>query len=303
MKIFVTGGTGFVGSYLTGGFARLGHEVSVLTRSMGGGGRILPRGASFVEGDPRKPGPWQQRAAEHDVIVNLAGASIFTIWTKRARRAIMDSRLLATRNVVDAIAAAPGKIQLLSTSAVGYYGSREDDALLDETSPPGDDFLAEVGRRWESEAGRAESLGARVVLCRFGIILGADGGALAKMAPAFKYCVGSPLGGGRQWFPWIHQQDLLNIMIFLLEHPHISGPVNCTAPSPVRNEEMSKILAQVLHRPLFMPSVPGFVLRTILGEFGDVLLKGQRAVPSRLLDEGFRFQFPTFKEALVDLLG
>jgi uncharacterized protein len=302
MKLFITGGTGFVGSYLTGGFTRLGHEVSVLTRSMGTG-RTLPQGASFVEGDPRESGPWQQRAAEHDVIVNLAGATIFTLWTRKARRAIMDSRMLTTRHVVDAMAAAPGKIQLLSASAVGYYGSREDDVLLDEMSPPGDDFLAEVGRRWESEAGRAKSLGARVVLCRLGIILGADGGALAKMAPAFKYCVGSPLGGGKQWFPWIHQQDLLNIMSFLLEHPHIVGPVNCTAPAPVRNEEMSKILAQVLHRPLFMPSVPRFVLKTILGEFGDVLLKGQRAIPRRLLDEGFQFRFPTFKEALVDLLG
>ena len=302
MKIFITGGTGFVGSYLTKGLARMGHEVSVLTRSARPGGD-LPEGVSFVEGDPRKPGSWQERVAEHNAVINLAGASIFTLWTEKARRAIIDSRVDTTRNLVDSLASAPKGIHLLSASAVGYYGGREDDAILDETSFPGDDFLARVGGRWEDEAGRARQYGARVVLCRFGIVLGADGGALAKMVPAFKYCVGSPLGGGKQWFPRIHQKDLLSIMLFLLEKTHITGPVNCTAPSPVRNKEMSEILAKVLHRPLFMPAVPGFVLRTMLGEFGDVLLKGQRAIPRKLLDEGFWFAFPTFKEALEDLMG
>ena len=302
MKIFITGGTGFIGSYLTKGFAELGHEVSILTRSVPKG-KDLPKGASFVEGDPCKPGPWQEKVAGHDVIVNLAGASIFTVWTESARRTIMDSRVLATRNLVDGIASAPKGIHLLSASAVGYYGGRDDDTILDETCLPGDDFLAKVGRRWEAEARRAQEYGARVVLCRFGIVLGAEGGALAQMAPAFKYFVGSPLGSGKQWFPWIHQKDLLSIMLFLLEKTHISGPVNCTAPSPIRNKEMSQALAQVLHRPMFMPSVPSFMLRTLLGEFGDVLLKGQRVIPRKLLDEGFWFAFPTFKEAVEDLIG
>jgi hypothetical protein len=301
MKIFLTGGTGFVGSHLAKIFIGRGHEITILSRS-GSRGAAGP-GAALVLGDSMHPGPWQESVPQHDAVINLAGASIFTPWTARARRMIMDSRILTTRNVVDALSgASEGKV-LISTSAVGYYGGRLDDVILDEESPPGDDFLAEVGVQWEAEALRAVDFGVRVAICRFGIVMGRGGGALDKMAPAFKRFVGSPLGSGRQWFPWIHLDDLAEIMAFLLDQPNISGPVNCVAPNPVRNKEMTEILAKVLHRPLIMPSVPGFVLRTILGDFGDVLLKGQRVIPRVLQEAGFRFRFPTFREAMNDLLA
>ncbi|MCU0588031.1 MAG: TIGR01777 family oxidoreductase [Syntrophobacteraceae bacterium] len=301
MKVFVTGGTGFVGSTLTRFLAARGHEITILTRS--GPRGEARQGMRFVQGDSMKPGPWQDEVGGHDAVINLAGASIFTPWTSRARRMILDSRVLTTRHVVDALARAPGGRVLLSTSAVGYYGGRLDDTILDEGSSPGSDFLSEVGVQWEAEALRARDSGARVVICRLGIVMGRNGGALAQMAPAFRRFMGSPLGSGRQWFPWIHEEDLAEIMAYVLEHSEISGPVNCVAPNPVRNREMTEILARVLHRPLILPSVPGFVLRTVMGEFGDVLLKGQRAIPRRLQEAGFRFRHPTFQEALVSLLS
>lgn len=300
MKVFITGGTGFVGSYLTARLADLGHEVTVVARATAG--RARRAGVSFVEGAVTGPGTWQKQLAGHDVVINLAGASIFTLWTEKARRSILESRVLTTRNLVDAMAGSEPKPLLLSTSAVGYYGSREDDEILDESSPPGDEFLTRVSVEWEGEALRAETFGCRVVLCRFGIVLGRGGGALAKMTPAFRFMVGSPLGSGRQWFPWLHLEDLFQIMLFLADHGHISGPVNFTAPNPVTNEELSRTLARTLHRPMFMPAVPAFVLRILLGEFGDMLLKGQRAIPRRLLDEGYRFRFPDLSRALEDLL-
>ncbi|MCK8603352.1 TIGR01777 family oxidoreductase [Desulfoferrobacter suflitae] len=300
MKIFMTGGTGFVGSHLTEKLVGSGHSVTLLTRSVRAGKR-LPAGAEFLEGDPVKAGPWQEKVLEHDAVINLAGASIFTVWTAKNRQMILDSRVLTTRNIVDALADASGRnIALISGSAVGYYGGRKDDMVLNEQSPPGNDFLTEVSLNWEGEAHRAENFGVRVVITRFGIVLGKGGGAFEKMLPAFKKCLGSSLGSGKQWFSWIHLEDLCNIIAFLLER-NIAGPFNCTAPHPVTNKELTHTLADVLGCPVFMPPVPGFMLKALLGEFGDVVLKGQRVVPRRLLDEGFQFQFATLREALEDL--
>ena len=220
-----------------------------------------------------------------------------------ARQLILESRILTTRNLVDALRGAREGTVLLSTSAVGYYGGRDDDRVLDESSPPGSDFFAEVGVKWEAEAGRARDFGVRVVLPRFGIVLGKDGGALSRMIPAFNNYAGSALGSGKQWFPWIHEEDLFRTFVFASERNEVEGPVNCVAPMPVTNSELTRTLAKVLKKPLIMPAVPRFILRTILGEFADVLLKGQRAVPSRLLELGFEFRFPTLREALEDLLA
>ena len=302
MRIFITGGTGFVGSYLTQKLISLGHEVMVLTRSAKRGPALLPGGV-LLEGNPSEAGPWQENLARHEVIINLAGRSIFGLWTKEVQREIMDSRLLTTRNVVDALQfTGEGKL-LISTSAVGYYGNRTDDTLLDESSPQGDGFLAEVGQAWEQEAKRGEQFGARVVNCRFGIVLGRNGGALKTMVPAFRYYLASPLGSGRQWFPWIHLEDIFGITTFVIEHKNIAGPINCTAPYPVRNGEFTEALARALGKSVIMPSVPGFLVRTLLGEFGGVLLGGQRAIPKRLLDSGYPFRFPALEETLRDLIG
>ena len=302
MKIFMTGGTGFVGTTLTKRLTQKGHRVTLLTRDISKN-RHLPKGASYLEANPTEQGTWQERVAEHEVIINLAGASIFRRWTESSKNAIWNSRILTTQNLVAALSARKGRETLfLSTSAVGYYGFHGDEEL-DEESQPGDDFLASLSQAWESSALNAEESGVKVVLLRFGIVLGKNGGALRQMVPIFNWCMGSPLGSGKQWFSWIHEEDLANIYLYLLEQKGIFGPVNCMAPNPVRNEEMTKILGEVLGRPTFMPAVPGFIIKIMMGEFGSILLKGQRVLPKRILNMGFRFRFPEMREALQDLLS
>jgi len=301
MRVFMTGGTGFVGSALTKKLRKQGHLVTLLTRKIRKS-RPVPSGVSMVEGNPVEPGPWQKNLADHEVVVNLAGASIFSRWTRDKKRLIHDSRIKTTANVVTAIERRKGmKTTLLSTSAVGYYGFHGDEAL-DEESPPGTDFLASVAREWEETALKAEAAGAKVVLCRFGIVLGSGGGALGEMVPIFEKGLGSPLGSGKQWFSWIHQQDLLRIFLFLMRREDLSGPFNCAAPEPVRNKELTRMLGNVLGKPIFMPSVPGFVIRMLKGEFGNVLLKGQKMLPEKLLKAGFQFQYPDLSSALQNLL-
>ena len=301
MRIFMTGGTGFVGTALVRQLVAQGHEVSILTRNSSSD-RVAGGSVIFIHGNPTKMGSWQDRADENDVCINLAGASIFRRWTQKAKTLMRESRLQTTKNLVAALARRKGKdTVLLSTSAVGYYGFHEAE-IQDEGSPPGDDYLANLARDWEKEALRAEQYGVRVIICRFGIVLGRGGGALNQMVPLFQKGLGSPLGSGNQWFSWIHEQDLVNIFPFLIEQRALSGPINLTAPEPVTNAAFTKALGRALGRPTFLPAVPGFVLKMIKGEFGTLLLKGQRVIPKRLIDAGFRFQFPAIKDALNDLV-
>ena len=189
---------------------------------------------------------------------------------------------------------------LCNTSAVGYYGDRRDEILI-ETSAPGSGFMADIAKDWEKEALAAVEKGARVAVMRFGIVLGRDGGALAQMLPAFRMFVGGPLGNGRQWFPWIHLRDLLSAIEFLLNTPSLSGPFNFSAPNPVRNRQLAATMGKVLARPSFLPA-PRSLLRLALGEVGKVLVESQRAVPENLLDSGFTFRFPEIETALSDLV-
>ena len=298
----MTGGTGFVGTTLTSNLVQKGHQVTVLTRTIKAD-RPLPQEAVYLEGNSTEHGVWQQKVLDHEVIINLAGASIFRRWTKSVKKAIWESRIQTTQNLVEALSAGQDRKTLFfSTSAVGYYGFHEDEEL-DEESPPGGDFLASLAREWESSALKAREFGAKVVLLRFGVVLGKNGGALLQMVPIFKKYLGSPLGSGKQWFPWIHEQDLANIYLYLLERKDLSGPINCMAPNPVRNEALTNVLGEVLGKPTFMPAVPGFMMKIIMGEFGSMLLKGQKALPKRLLDTDFRFRFPEIRGALQDLLG
>ena len=301
MNVFMTGGTGFVGSTLSAALAAGGKQVTILTRSAGRG-RIVPPGVTLVEGDPTERGPWQEKAAQHDVIVNMAGASIFDRWSRETKRKIRDSRILTTRRLAEAVSASGKENTLfLSTSAVGYYGFHGDEAL-DESGPAGDDFLAQVCRQWEAEARPAAESGARLVVCRFGIVLGTRGGALGEMLPLFRKGLGSPLGSGKQWVSWIHEKDLVNVYLHLMEHTDVEGPINCTAPHPVRNSELASALAAALGKRKLMPAVPGFMLKMIKGEVGSILLKGQRVFPEKLLRSGFRFKFATIEDALADLV-
>jgi uncharacterized protein (TIGR01777 family) len=291
-----------VGSELTGALVKTGHKVTILTRSTRPG-KELPPGAEFLVGDPSREGPWQDQLSDHHAIINLAGASIFTRWTKRNKELLRKSRLKTTENLVKALSKCPKDNipRLLSTSAVGFYGFCGDEELS-EQNPPGNDFLAQLSLDWETEALKAEVLGSQVALLRFGVVLGRGQGALAQMIPLFKKYLGSPLGTGVQWFSWIHIHDLVSIYLFLLERDNLQGPFNCTAPNPVQNRELTKVLAETLEKPAFLPPVPGFAIRAIMGEFGNVLLKGQRVLPQRLLSEGFQFQYPTVRDALKDLL-
>ncbi len=291
MKIFITGGTGFVGRKLAPALMRSGHDVTILTRA---GKEEFP-GVSWVKGDPTEKGGWQDALSGHEAVINLAGASIFTRWTEEAKKIIRDSRILTTRNIVEALEKGKGKI-LFSTSAIGYYGFHGDEALSEE-APPGGDYLALLAKDWEEEAKAAERKGCRVVIPRFGIVLGEKGGALGQMIPLFRKYLGGPLGSGKQWFSWIHLVDLVRAYLFLLEHPEVSGPVNFTAPHPVRNKELSQWLGKILGRPAFLPA-PGFMLRLVLGEFGSILLEGQKVIPQKLLQAGFEFQYPEIAPAL-----
>ena len=297
MRVFIVGGTGFVGVNLANRLRARGDEVTVLGHAPG-----LPRGldpaVAVVVGDATAGGVWQERIAGHETVVNLAGASIFTRWTDEAKKLIRQSRILTTRNVVDALPSTGG-VTLLSTSAVGYYGFHGDEEL-GEDAGPGEDFLARLCADWEAEALRARERGARVAIARFGIALGPGGGVLGQMAPIFRACVGGRLGSGRQWFSWVHVEDLFGALVHLAGRRESSGPYNFTAPEPVTNRRLTRELGRVLHRPAFLPA-PGFAVRLALGEFGDVLLKGQRVLPRRLLAEGFRFAHPGFAAALEDL--
>lgn len=301
MKIFITGGTGFIGSTLTKELASQGHEVTILTRAIKKG-HSLPEGIFLLEGDPTKRGSWQDKVAEHDAIINLAGATILSRWSDEKKGKIRDSRISTTNHLVEAIAEREGKeTHLLSASAVGYYGFHGDE-ILDENNLAGTDFLASLAAEWETVALGAERYGARVVLCRIGFVLGKRGSVLEKMASVFKLRLGSQLGNGKQWVSWIHEWDLANIFLFLLERNDLEGPINCTAPDPVRNREMAENLGKVLGKPPFLPPVSSFFIKLMLGEFGEVVLKGQRALPDKLLKSGFVFKFPTIEEALNDIL-
>jgi uncharacterized protein (TIGR01777 family) len=301
MKVFITGGTGFVGNSVVRSLLGQDHEVTLLTRSVHRE-QPHPKGLRYLEGDPRTAGRWQETAAEHDAAINLAGASIFCRWTRANKRAIRESRIETTRNLVQALAKRKGKeTVLISASGTGYYGFRQEAGIREEASP-GDDFLATLSQEWELEAQKAREHGARVILCRLGVVFGRNGGALKKMAPAFRAGLGSPLGKGDQWFSWIHETDLASIFLFLLNGRHATGPINCTAPHPVRNRELTETLGRALRRPTFLPAVPGPLLKLTLGEFAQVFLEGQCAVPARLQEFGFDFRFPTLRQALDDLL-
>ncbi|NIO06310.1 MAG: TIGR01777 family protein [Proteobacteria bacterium] len=298
MNILITGGTGFVGSRLSPRLVEKGHQVSILTRRISNK-RDSRSEVQYVEGDPTLPGPWQKAVADYDVLVNLAGASLFGRWTPELKRLIRESRILTTRYLVEAIPPNSGKV-FFSTSAVGYYGFHEDEEL-DEFSPPGNDFLAMIGRDWESEAMRAQEKGIRVIITRFGIVLGRGGGALQQMITPFRWFVGGPLGSGHQWLSWVHIDDLVEALIYLLGSPDPTGPFNLTSPHPVQNRDFAKTLGKILRRPSWMPA-PALMIRLALGEFGSVILKGQRVIPRRLVESGFSFRYPELEQALRSLL-
>lgn len=298
MKVVVTGGSGFVGTHLSRHLLSAGHGVTALGSRPSFDG-IDHVDYTFVSADTSRPGAWQEIVADGDLIFNLAGRTIFQRWSKRYKQEIYNSRILTTRNLVAAMPDHGGSV-LVSTSAVGYYGDRGEEELT-ESSTAGSDFLSDLARDWEAEALVAESKGARVVIARFGIALGIEGGALAKMIPAFKTFMGGPLGSGRQWFPWIHIDDMVAALVFLADGSDCRGPYNICAPHPVRNGQMATALGRTLGRPAAMPAPP-FMLKMMMGEVAGVLLASQKTIPDRLQEAGFEFRFSGIEAALADLM-
>ena len=298
MRIFVSGGTGFVGTALIRYLLDAGHSV-IATGTSSTHESVDHDNFFFISADTTEKGPWQNSLKNVDVLINLAGRTIFNRWSERYKKEIHNSRILTTRNLVEAIPDNK-EVVLCSTSAVGFYGDGGE-KILKEDAVPGNDFLATVSMDWEKEAFLGEKRGARVAIMRFGVVLGKTGGALAKMIPAFKSFAGGPIGSGAQWFPWIHMDDLISAMMFIIENQDMKGPVNFCAPNPVRNRDFAKTLGKALGRPSFMRT-PSFMIRTLMGEMGTALLVSQRAVPDKLLKNGFEFQYPTVEKALHNLL-
>jgi uncharacterized protein (TIGR01777 family) len=257
----------------------------------------LDPSVQIVIGDGRRRGAWQEHLSRCPLVINLAGASIFSRWTRAHKRLITESRVLTTMNLVDALPAQSAGVTLFSTSAIGYYGFHGDEYLY-EDDPPGADFLARICRQWEAEARKAEKKGARVIITRFGIVLGRGGGALSKMLPIFRLGLGGRLGSGEQWFSWIHMEDLTGALKFLLTSESAAGAYNLTSPEPVRNRELAACLGRALHRPAILP-VPAPFIRLMMGEMGNMLLKGQRVLPARLQEAGFVFKHGDLASAIA----
>lgn len=306
MKVAVTGATGFIGTRLVEKLHQQGERVLVLTRNPERARRVFPanvfQNLEIVGYTPEKSGDWQQSLAGCDGVVNLAGEPIAEgRFSPKHKREIMESRKLGTEKIVEAIALANPKPEVLvNSSAIGYYGTSET-AVFDETSPPGNDFLAEVCQAWEAAAQKVKESGTRLVILRTGLVLG-NGGALAKMLLPFKLFVGGPLGSGRQWFSWIHRDDMVALILKALKEPAMTGIFNATAPNPVRMAELCQTLGQVMHRPSWLP-VPSFILEILLGEAAQVVLSGQQVLPKRTLESGFEYQYSTIKQALEEVVA
>jgi uncharacterized protein len=298
MKVVVAGGSGFLGRALVGRLSAGGHEVVVLSRTARDAAAGHARAVAWRPDGTA--GAWAGVIDGADAVVNLAGESVADgRWTTRRKQALEQSRVSSTRSLVAAMAGASRRPPLLiSGSAVGYYGDAGD-RVITESDSPGHDFLADLCVTWEAEARKSETLGCRVALIRTGIVLARDGGALKKLLPPFLMFVGGPIASGRQFMPWIHRDDWLSLVTWLIERRDASGPFNLTAPNPVRNRDFSRALGHALHRPSVLPA-PGLALRLLLGEMADVaLISGQRVVPKRALDEGFVFKYPTIESALA----
>jgi uncharacterized protein len=307
MRVFVTGGTGLVGSRLVHHLQKRDDKVVLLTRRPEMARERFGPTVIVVEGDPTQPGAWMDAAAECDGVINLAGEKLFGHrWNNDFKKRIAESRSKSAENVAQAFAKNPVRSNgaarvLVNASAIGIYGPHGDEELT-EANPPGADYLSKVCVDWEQAARGAQGHGARVVTVRIGVVLDKAGGALAQLLTPFKFGGGGPVGSGRQWMSWIHHEDLVGLLLLALDKSEASGPMNGTAPKPVTNKEFAQALGRALHRPAFMP-MPGFMMRLLIGEAADVVLTGQRVLPKQALALGYVFKFATIDAALADAVA
>jgi uncharacterized protein len=306
LGVTVTGATGLVGPALIAALQERGADVTVLSRDpqravarLERAGRPPVRALRWdLMGEPAPAEALEGR----DAVLHLAGENVAQRWSAKAKRAIRESRVTGTRNLLAGLRATEARPRtLISSSAIGYYGAHHEEPL-DEAAPAGEGFLARVCSEWETQATNARELGARVVLVRTGVVLDRSGGALAKMLPPFRLGVGGPVAGGRQYISWIHREDLVGLMVAALEDQRFSGPLNATAPEPVTNRDFSRALGRVLHRPALLP-VPGLALQLLYGEMAAIVTDGARVVPAKALVLGYDFKHAQLEPALRSALG
>ncbi|AXF57641.1 TIGR01777 family oxidoreductase [Salicibibacter kimchii] len=300
MHVVITGGTGLVGKALTEKLRSLDHSVSILTRNVQN--KQNENNLHYIEWlSDNKP---EQELKNVDAIVNLAGASISSRWTKKHKARIKNSRIQATRECIrlmENLPDGPPNV-FVSASAMGYYGISETEAFTEDSAPANQNFLQEVSERWEQEAKPAEELGVRTVYGRFGLILDPSEGALPKMILPYKLGAGGPIGNGKQWYSWVHRDDVAAFIIHAQEQAHVEGVYNVTAPNPERMRDFGKKIATTLNRPHWLPT-PAFAVRTALGEMSALVVNGQKVIPARTQESGFRFHYEKAEEALADLFG
>ena len=301
MKVLVTGVTGLIGTALSRGLSEAGHTVKGLSRDPLRAHQRLPWLEQVYEWDSMTSPPPAEAFSEVDAVVHLAGERITVRPNAAKMLAVLESRRNGTRNIVEGLRlASPKPSVFISASAIGYYGDHGDDEVTEETSP-GNKFLAEVCQSWEVEALQARELGLRVVVIRLGIVLGAGGGALAPLLRLTKLGFGGPLGSGKQWWAWIHLEDIVGLIKHALEQP-VEGVMNATAPQPVRQQEFARVLGRLLHRPAIIPA-PAFALKLGMGEMATEVLWSRRILPQRALDSGYQFRFPELEPALRQILS
>ena len=301
-KVIITGATGFIGTHLCKELIKRGDDVTIFTRDTAKAIIKIPGAKNYVEWNYRKLDSWQSFLEGKDAVIHLAGANIAgKRWSKKYMIKILESRELSTKNLIEAIENSTEKPKsIVISSAVGYYGNAGN-KILTEMSGPGNDFLSEVCKKWEMESQKVDNFGIRRLNIRTGVVLSTEEGALKKMLLPFKLFIGGPLGNGKQWFPWIHIDDIIRIFLYVLDNSNINGPVNAVSPGIITMKDLANKIGKELHRPSIF-SVPKIVLRVVIGKSAESVLASQRVIPKKLLENGFKFKYENIKGALSDLL-
>ncbi|MDR4986398.1 TIGR01777 family protein [Bacillus cereus] len=298
MKIAISGGTGFIGKYLSTFFIEKGYNVYILTRK-----RVAETSTSNLQYVYWTPDLPTFPLSSIDIVINLAGESINSRWTKKQKEEILNSRIQTTKGLIKQFQALDTKPHtFINASAIGYYGTSETESFTEQQETPGNDFLAETVFLWEQEASKARSLGIRTIYSRFGVVLGADGGAFPKMLLPYQFYIGGTIGSGKQWLSWVHIEDVVRMIDFIIHKEEIDGPLNITAPTPIRMKEFGENIANVTGKPHWLP-VPSFMLQALFGEMSILVLEGQHALPSKAIEHGYQYTFPTVNHALQNILS